>query len=96
MVSNYDAFRGQLTRLLDPVDEENLARTDLDALATGIRVARRTGDALALPTLARQQPRAFEFGQRILDQLHDGDKELSSDEVAKLNALVSDRLPVLF
>ena len=95
MPDNLGAYRQQLKRLLDLVDEENLARVDRDALATGIRVARKTGDELMLPALRNQQPRAFELGNRILRQLTDADadEELSTDGVAKLEALVRERLP---
>lgn len=93
--SAFDAYRDQLARLLDLVDEENLSSVDRDALATGIRVARGVGDTLTLPNLQRQQPRAFDFGERILRQLADADEdeELPLDGVVKLEALVRDRLP---
>jgi hypothetical protein len=63
MVSNYDAFRGQLERCLDLIDQEPLKNSERDSLATGIRVARRSGDELTLPRLKAQHPRAFKFGE---------------------------------
>lgn len=43
--SDFDAYRDQLSRLLDLVDEEGLASVDRDAIATGRRAA--AADALA-------------------------------------------------
>jgi hypothetical protein len=91
--ADFDAYRQQLSRLLDLVDEQNLAPTDRDALATGIRLARKRGESLTLPRLQSQRPRAFELGERILHQLAEADAELRAEDVAELDALLVERLP---
>jgi hypothetical protein len=93
MVSNYDAFRAQLSRLLDLIDEQPLENIHRDMLATGIKVARRDGADLVLQSLRRSHPRAFELGEEVLAQLRAADEELESDEVAELEAFVREQLP---
>ena len=93
MTATLESFRQQLARLLDLVDEENLAPIDRDALATGIQVARSSGDDLKLPKLEQRQPQAFELGERILYQLAEADTELEPREVSELETLFDERLP---
>jgi len=92
-ISDPEAYREQLSRSLDLVDEANLAPVDRDALATGICVARKVGDTLRLPNLQRRQPQAFSSGERILRQLLDAETDLAALEVAELDALLDKRLP---
>jgi len=92
---DFDTYRVELSRLLDLVDQEKLERVDRHMLATGIRVVRSRGGALAeaIPGLTTRHPKTFELGERIVALLASGDRDLEHVEVAELAALLGRRLP---
>lgn len=92
---DFDTYRDELSRLLDLIDREKLERVDRDMLATGIRVVRSRGGALAeaIPGLTTRHPKAFELGKRISALLASGDRDLEHGEVVELAALLQRRLP---
>lgn len=94
MASNHDAFREQVSMLLDLVDQEPLEQADRDMLARGLGIAREGGQLhLTLPRLQQEHPHAVELAESVLAQLRSADEELSADEVTTLNQLVRERLP---
>jgi hypothetical protein len=86
-VSEFDAFRDQLLRLLDLADERDLTDVARDRLHQAIKL--RHGDWLGQVVGTP----AEDLGRRLVAQLAEADNELPPAQVEELEALVLARLP---
>lgn len=86
-VSEFDAFRDQLLRLLDLADERNLSAVERDRLHQAI--ALRQGDWFSQVEATPVE----DLGRSLVGQLAEADAELTPDQVEELRALALARLP---